>query len=80
MATKEGKKLFNLYLDERTKESVQVKLDRLLGYSPKGMLASLIRAQLRMFCEMTDEEIENSGLLEMVNNEFIECNHGGSKL
>lgn len=51
------KNLFNFYLDDDLKKTVQEKLVRLSGETPKGQVASLIRVLLRNFANTPDEKV-----------------------
>ena len=63
------KSLFNFYLDSEDKEQATEKLERLVGKKNKGMLASFIRTQIKMFISTPDEKISKT-LLEYIDNEY----------
>ena len=63
------KSLFNFYLDSEDKEQANEKLERLIGKKNKGMLASFIRTQIKMFISTPDEKISKT-LLEYIDNEY----------
>lgn len=63
------KSLFNFYLDSEDKEQATEKLERLVGKKNKGMLASFIRTQIKMFISTPDEKVSKT-LLEYIDNEY----------
>lgn len=63
------KSLFNFYLDSEDKEQANEKLERLVGKKNKGMLASFIRTQIKMFISTPDEKVSKT-LLEYIDNEY----------
>lgn len=63
------KSLFNFYLDSEDKEQANEKLERLIGKKNKGMLASFIRTQIKMFISTPDEKVSKT-LLEYIDNEY----------
>lgn len=65
----ERKRLFNFYLDDETKEEVQEKLERLIGETPKGAMAALIRVFLRQFVSTPDEKV-NPLLIQAIEAEY----------
>lgn len=63
------KNLFNFYLDSEDKEQANEKLERLIGKKNKGMLASFIRTQIKMFISTPDEKVSKT-MLEYIDNEY----------
>lgn len=63
------KSLFNFYLDSADKEQAQNKLERLVGKKNKGLLASFLRTQIKMFNAMPDDKV-NKTMLEYIENEY----------
>lgn len=51
------KELYNFYLDNDLKDSINAKLDRLIGYTEKGKLSALIRILLRHFDATPDDKV-----------------------
>lgn len=52
------KSLFNFYLDDEQKRLATAKLARLCGDQPKGLLASFLRIQLKVFNATPDDKVD----------------------
>ena len=63
------KRLFNFYLGDDVRDSVNDKLERLIGEKPKGTLASLIRVLLKQFIATPDEKVSPL-LLQAIEAEY----------
>lgn len=73
---REGKTLFNFYLDDDVKIKAQAKISRLIGDQPKGQLSALIRVLLKQFVATPDEKT-NPLLMEAIAAEYeysAKCN------
>lgn len=66
---REGKTLFNFYLDDDIKIKAQSKISRMIGDQPKGQLAALIRVLLRQFVATPDEKT-NPLLMQAIAAEY----------
>lgn len=63
------KSLFNFYLDSEDKNLATEKLERLVGKKNKGLLASFLRTQIKLFNAMPDEKVSKT-MLEYIDNEY----------
>lgn len=63
------KSLFNFYLDNNLKKDAMEKLERLLGETPKGALASFLRISIKMFIATPDDKV-NKLLIEAIAAEY----------
>ena len=73
---REGKSIFNFYLDDDVKAKAQAKITRMIGDQPKGQLAALIRVLLKQFVATPDERT-NPLLMQAIAAEYeysTKCN------
>ena len=63
------KSLFNFYLDDEQKQKATAKLVKLCGDQPKGLLASFLRVQVKLFNATPEEKID-SRLIEAIAAEY----------
>lgn len=63
------KSLFNFYLDSEDKTLATEKLERLVGKKNKGLLASFLRTQIKLFNAMPDDKVSKT-MLEYIDNEY----------
>ena len=63
------KSLFNFYLDDEQKQKATAKLVKLCGDQPKGLLASFLRVQVKLFNATPEEKIDPR-LIEAIAAEY----------
>lgn len=63
------KSLFNFYLDDDQKQKATAKLAKLCGDQPKGLLASFLRIQIKLF-NATPEDKVDPRLIEAIAAEY----------